>query len=286
MAPRLRTLSQSLLALSLTMPSLAGAAELGRINATGGLLNLEGSGGGGLLPWSTMAGLSTDPGVDWLAGTAYVQLDDYSVHTVSVAGSWNDRAEWSLARSRLRIDTHPGSLAVDQTLIGGKWRLAGDLIYGKAPQVSVGIQARWLHDDALARAIGAKDDFGIDFYVGASRLILDGPFHRNWLIAGNLRATRANELGFLGFGGDESNDYSLAGEVSTALFLNPNWAVGAEFRHKPDHLHAINESNWYDAFVAWFPNKQVNVALAYANAGTIAGQNHQDGFYVSVNINL
>lgn len=286
MASRRNTLTHCLAILSLSTAGLAGAAELGRINATGGLLNLEGSGGGGLLPWSTMAGLSTDPGVDWLAGTAFVQLDDYSVHTVSVAGSWNDRAEWSLAQSRLSIDTNPGSLNIEQTIVGGKWRLAGDLIYGRTPQISVGVQARWLHDETVARALGARDDFGLDFYVGASRLILDGPFHRNWLIAGNLRATRANELGFLGFGGDESNDYALSAELSTALFLNPAWAVGVEFRHKPDHLHAINESNWYDSFVAWFPNKHMNVALAYANAGTIAGRDEQDGVYVSVNINL
>ncbi len=269
------------------MPSaVSHAAEQGRILATGGLLNAEGSGGGGLLPWSTLAGLSTDPGTDWLTGASHVQLDDYALTTVAVAGSWNDRAEWSIARSRLEIDTNPGRLAIEQTIIGGKWRLAGDLIYGKTPQVSVGVQAKFLHDDALARALGAQRDFGLDFYLGASRLILDGPFHRNWLMAANVRASRSNELGFLGFGGDESDDYRLSGEFSTALFLNPNWAIGAEFRHKPDNLNAINESNWWDGFVAWFPNKRVNVALAYVNAGTIAGKNHQDGLYVSVNVDL
>lgn len=262
------------------------AAEQGRILATGGLINAEGAGGGGLLPWSTMAGLSTDPGVDWISGTSHVRLDDYTLTTVAIAGSWNDRAEWSLARSRLGIDTHPGRLAIEQTILGGKWRLAGDLIYGKLPQLSAGVQAKWLHDDALARAIGARSDFGLDFYIGASRLVLDGPFHRNWLLAANVRASKANELGFLGFGGDEHDDYRLSAEFSTALFLNPHWAIGTEFRHKPDNLHAINESNWWDGFVAWFPNKHVNVALAYVNAGMIAGQDHQDGLYVSVNVNL
>lgn len=262
------------------------AAEQGRILATGGLINAEGAGGGGLLPWSTMAGLSTDPGTDWIAGTSHVRLDDYAVTTAAVAGSWNDRAEWSLARSRLDVDTNPGRLSIEQTIIGGKWRLAGDLIYGRVPQVSIGAQAKWLHDDALARAIGARSDFGLDFYLGASRLVLDGPFHRNWLIAANVRASKANELGFLGFGGDEHDDYRLSGEFSTALFLNPHVAIGAEFRHKPDNLVAIDESNWWDGFIAWFPNKHVNVALAYVNAGTIAGQKDQDGLYVSVNINL
>lgn len=272
--------------IGLTLSGLATGAEQGRILATGGLINVEGAGGGGLLPWSTLAGLSTDPGTDWLVGSSHVQLDDYAVTTVAITGSWNDRAEWSLARSRLDIDLAPGSLGIEQTIIGGKWRLAGDLIYGKTPQLTVGVQAKWLDDDALARAIGAKSDFGLDFYLGASRLVLDGPFHRNWLVAANVRASKANELGFLGFGGDEHDDYRLSGEFSTALFLNPNWAVGAEFRHKPDNLHAIDESNWLDGFVAWFPNKRVNVALAYVNAGTIAGKNHQDGLYVSVNVDL
>jgi hypothetical protein len=35
-------------------------------------------------------------------------------------------------------------------------------------------------------------------------------------------------------------------------------------------------------FVAWFPNKNVNLTVAYADLGSIAGSEDQNGLYVSL----
>ena len=139
---------------------------------------------------------------------------------------------------------------------------------------------------ALASALGAEDDSGLDAYVSVTRLLLNGPFHRNWLLNGTVRATRANETGLLGFGGDQKNEYRLVGEISSALFLNPEWALGIEYRQKPENLNGINESDWHDVFVGWFPNAHVNVVLAYADLGNIANRPDQDGIFLSVTGNF
>ena len=71
----------------------------------------------------------------------------------------------------------------------------------------------------------------------------------------------------MGFGGDKNNAYKLQAELSTGLFLNRHWVVGAEYRQKPDNLSAAQEDDWYDAFVGWFPNKRVAIVAAWSQPG-------------------
>lgn len=265
------------------------AAEEGRLVSTGGVVTIEGAAGGGIVPMAVLAGLSTKPGWDWVAGASHLSVADYSLDTLGVAASFNDRFEISIAEQRFGIDfTLPGDLSQDirQTVVGAKLKLAGDPIFGAMPQISAGLQWKRVDDFALGAALGAKDDSGLDGYVSVTRLLLDGPFHRNLLLNGTLRATRANETGLLGFGGSGHNSYRIVGEISGALFFNPKWALGVEYRQKPENLRGIGESDWRDVFVGWFPNARVNVLLAYADLGSIANKSNQNGFFVSVTGNF
>jgi len=47
-----------------------------------------------------------------------------------------------------------------------------------------------------------------------------------------------------------------------------------------------NEKNYYDVFVAWFPNRNFSLTAAYANLGdiTIFNPKKQDGFYISAQV--
>ena len=99
---------------------------------------------------------------------------------------------------------------------------------------------------------------------------------------GTLRATRANEIGLLGFGRADDNGYDLVGEVSAAMFFNPEVALGAEYRQKPDGLPGLGESDWRDVFVAWVPNRRFSLAVAWVDLGTIAARPNQDGVFVSM----
>ncbi len=254
-------------------------------------MQIEGAAGGGLVPWAVLAGLSEQGESGFSAGASLTDTGDYRLAVAGVQWSFDDRVELSLARQSLELSALESALGLDdarldQTVFGAKVRFAGDLVYGTAPQVVLGAQWKRQHDFALPDALGAEDDSGVDVYLGVARLILDGPFHRNLLVTANLRATRANELGLLGFGSDRDDDYSFVAEGAAALFLNPRVAIGAEYRQKPDHLDAARESDWWDVFVGWFPSKRISVVAAYVDLGEVAGRDGQNGFYVSVNGNF
>lgn len=107
---------------------------------------------------------------------------------------------------------------------------------------------------------------------------------RHLLLNGTLRRTRANQTGLLGFGGDREDDAALVAEASAAVLLNPRWAVGVEYRQKPDNLGFAREDDWKDVFVGWFPNKRVAVVAAWADLGRIATLDDQEGWYVSLQL--
>ena len=67
-----------------------------------------------------------------------------------------------------------------------------------------------------------------------------------------------------------------------AAFLNRYWAVGVEFRDKPDNLSFAREEAWKDIFVAYFPSKHVSLVGAYTELGSIAGLDDQSGWYLSL----
>ena len=80
--------------------------------------------------------------------------------------------------------------------------------------------------------------------------------------------------------------------------MSKNWAVGAEYRVKPNSLEALGraaglgdalaEDNWRDLFVAWAPNKHTSVTLAYVDLGRIVpgitGNRKQTGYYLSAQL--
>jgi len=278
--------SVSILALLLLPVATAHAAAEGRLKATGGLVTIEASAGGGLVPWAVLSGLSTRPGLDVVAGTSVTRVADFRLETIGLSASWNDRFELSLGRQRFSVDDGllpPGfDRHLQQTVLGAKLRVAGDLIYGRVPQLALGLQYKRNDDHALAGALGARRDHDVEGYASVTRLFLDGPFDRNWLLNATVRATRANETGLLGFGSAADDGYALVGEVSAAIFFSPEFALGAEYRQKPDGLPGLGESDWRDLFVAWVPSKHFSLAVAYVDLGTIAARPDQNGMFISM----
>ncbi len=216
-----------------------------------------------------------------------VQTPDYSLNVIGGSWSWRNRLEVSLAEQRLahqplseRLGVAPASIR--QTVIGAKVRLAGDLIYTTMPQISLGVQHKKNHDFFVPSAAGALDDSGTDIYLSATKLFLAGVAGRNLLLNGTLRSTKANQLGLVGFGGDQNDSRELMAEVSAGLFLNRHWLLGAEYRQKPNNLSFIKEDDWHTAFVAWFPNRHLSLVGAYVDLGEVATFPDQRGWYLSV----
>jgi len=172
-----------------------------------------------------------------------------------------------------------GAWIGDAVLDSDSWR----------PQLALG--AEFKHLDPGAAVGGVLDAVqarrsGTDLYVSATKLLLA----QGLLLNGTLRATKANQNGLLGFGSANDDGYRVEPEVSIALLLRRDLAIGAEYRAKPDKLafagDAFREDDWKDLFVAWAPNKHVSVTLAYADLGNIVGHAKQHGAYLSLQFGL
>ncbi|MES2258970.1 MAG: DUF3034 family protein [Pseudomonadota bacterium] len=266
--------------------------DMGKFLATGGVSQVEGAGGGGLTPWALIAGYGTRDSWGGNAHYTRVKTQDYSLGTYGVAVGIADRLELSLARQDFEGSLAPlDQLRIKQDIIGLKVRVLGDAVYEQdswVPQVAIGIMYKKNKGigglGALGvtnvKQLGAKDDSGYDYYVAATKIL----FEQSLLLNGTLRATRANQMGILGFGGDKNDSVKLEPEVSAAYLVNRKLALGAEYRHKPHNLGVDNEKAYYDVFLAYFPTKNFSVTAAYANLGdiTIFNTKKQKGWYLSL----
>ena len=262
-------------------------ADNGRLIATGGASSIEGAAGGGITPWAVLAGYGEQHEWGATAFATTVNLPDYRLDVAGLALAYDNRVELSFARQRFDLGTlvHRLNLPEDnlgQDVLGLKVRLFGDVIYDALPQVSLGLEYKHQTHFDIPSLVGAQRDSDVEGYLAASRLFMGAAFGYNVLVNGSLRYSRANETGLLGFGGDRRDSRSLLKEGSLALLLNPRWAVGVEYREKPDNLSFAGESDWADVFVGYFPNKHVSFVLAYARLGEIATLDNQNGTYLSV----
>jgi hypothetical protein len=258
------------------------AADFGKLLATGGLTSVEGSGGGGLVPWATLSSYAEEGQWGGTVAYNYANVEDYDLGVSALTLNYDNRWEFSYARQQFDLVSLGGELKQD--IYGVKYHLYGDLVYGQEPQLSIGLQHKRNKTFALPEAVGARDDSGTDVYFSAAKAWLDGPWHRTWLVNLTLRATKANEMGLLGFGGDRNDSYKLQAEASVGMFVNRHWIVGVEYRQKPSNLSFAEEHDWHDVFIGWFPNKRVAVALAYTNLKSIAGADNQTGMYGSIQV--
>lgn len=268
------------------MASTPAIADVGsRLWATGGVTSIDGSAGGGLSPWALLSGYASDEEWGGTITVSQAKTDDYTLSVTGAGVTWKNRVELTFARQILDLDTLGAALGQDelvQDIWGLKARLLGDVLYSPWGQWSAGLQYRQNREYAVPEAVGSKDDAGTDFYLGGSKLFFAAIGGRNLLVNGTLRATKANQGGLLGFGGDRNNSYKAMAEGSVSLFLNRQWLVGTEYRQKPDNLSFAAEDDWWDLFIAWIPDRRVSVTAAWVNLGDIATLEDQTGAYLSL----
>jgi hypothetical protein len=268
--------------------------DLGRLAATGGVVELEGAGGGGITPWALITGYGSEDSYGFNAHYTLVSTQDYGLSSYGVAVGFANRLELSLAGQDFTGRKAPlNRLEIKQDIAGIKLRLAGDAVYDQdsaLPQIAAGVMFKRNKGisglEALGvtnvRQLGASSDQGVDYYLCATKLSLE----RSLLLNGTLRMTKANQMGLLGFGGDHHDSYKPMLETSAAYLLNRKLVAGVEYRMKPRNLGVDHEKEYYDAFVAWFPSKNVSVTAAYATLGdiTIFNPANQRGFYLSLQL--
>jgi hypothetical protein len=259
----------------------------GKLVLTNGVSAIEGAAGGGLATWAVIGGNDTADGIGGSAHVTYVPLSDYSLTSYGVAIAAFDRIE--LSYTRQVFDTHKVGAALglgkgftfDQDVFGAKVKLFGDAVYGQdslLPQVSVGVQYKHANRGTVIHAVGGAHDSGTDFFVSATKILMG----QSLVLDGTVRATKANQFGLLGFGGDKHDHYSAQFEGSAALMLTRKVAVGAELRTKPDNLGFTRENAAWDGFVAYAMTKNVSLTAAYVDLGTIATVKNQRGAFLSL----
>jgi hypothetical protein len=280
-------LRNTLLPLAATLPLIGSPAAFGgdRLAWTGAVTEIEGSAGGGLVPWALIGGLGTDSQVGATGFATYVSTEDFSLRSAGLGVGIDDRVELSWARQRFDAGSVISGLTLGQDITGLKVRVAGDAVFAPdrwLPQIAIGAQwKRTLDFEQIPRALGAASGQDVDLYVAATKLYFAAVADRNLLIDLTLRRTRANQFGLLGFGGDGSS-YRWEPEASAALFLTDAILCGAEYRAKPDNLQPLRENAAGDIFLAWGPSKSVSLVLSWVDLGNIATRPTQRGVYISL----
>ncbi len=187
MPPIIRTILLCLIPISFAVT--AQAAPGGRLIATGGAMTVEGAAGGGIVPWALLAGYGENQQLGGTAWYTQVQPSDFTLQAYGAAISLHNRVELSIGKQHFDIDEVIPGETLEQTIIGAKFRLAGELVYSRMPQLTFGLQYKNNDTFTIPDAVGARDDSGIDAYLAASKLWLDGPFHRSLFLNTTLRAS-------------------------------------------------------------------------------------------------
>lgn len=308
----MRLLRTALLLASATLLAASAQADTGKLLLTGGVSSIDGAAGGGLTPWAVIGSNATAGEIGASAYLTRASTQDYALTGYGGALGYHERLEVSLARQD--FDASPAvalngiapfgvmpSQHLKMDVIGLKLRVAGEAVLDSdsfMPQIAVGLQHKRVAPGSLASVLdflGAKRQ-GTDIYLSATKLFLA----QGVLVNATLRSTQGNQNGLLGFGAAApgKGGRSLLPEFSVAYLLSKHWAVGAEYRVKPNNLeslgraaglgNALAEDDWRDLFVAWAPSKHASVTLAYVDLGRVvpgitAGRK-QTGYYLSTQL--
>ncbi len=233
--------------------------------------------------------------------------------TVGLATTTVNTALGGLGVSALDTGIEPFNTTVRMNVFGAKVRVFGEAIYDSdnlIPQVAVGAFYKVNSNKALLKTLGADKSKDFEIYASVTKIF----FPISTLINLTGRYTSANQTGLVGFGGPDGNHRTFRFEGSIAYLLNKGTAIGAEYAmHKNNLDGALNlkvaglnldttnnpvlagalstltgptlsqkESDWRDAFIAFFPSKNLSITMAYAMLGNIVLTPHQDGYYISL----
>ncbi|MGQ0697856.1 MAG: DUF3034 family protein [Panacagrimonas sp.] len=226
----------------------AGFYNDGKVLLTGGVVTIDGGGGGGITPWAVISGYGTRDGVNAGLHYTFAYLPDYSLNSYGITVGFYDRFELSFTRSTLptggTFDTvglvasllagtsetgvEPFNTTIEMDVIGAKLRLFGDAVYTSdsiIPQVAIGGYYKDNKNADLLHTLQAQDNKDWEAYISATKVYF--PFSTLINITG--RYTRANQTGLTGFGGPGDDDRELRLEASIAVLVAKNTVFGGEF---------------------------------------------------------
>ncbi len=261
--------------------------------AQAAVTNIDGQAGGGLVPWAL---LSSGPTV----ALTHIGTSNLNINSVAVNTSFSNLVEVSYARNMLNVSgsTLGGNNVDNVDNFGLKVKLND--MSDAMPQFALGLVYKKvngnLYNNVLSPALGINNS-GTDVYAAASKIVNIGG--KNVLLNGVLRASKANQLGLLGFGGGNAagakTGYSLKPEVSAEIFAADNVIVGAEYRAQPSNSTAatnpvLQQNSAYDFNIVYVANKNFTLTAAYVSLGQVApgviNTNRQNGMFLQGQVNF
>lgn len=246
----------------------AGFYNDGKVLLTGGVVTVDGAGGGGITPWATISGYGTRDGINGGLHYTYAYLPNYSLSSYGATVGFYDRLELSYTRSTLPTgstfntiglaaalvpgvvgDTgvEPFNTTIEMDVFGAKLRLFGDAVYTSdslIPQVAIGAFYKDNKNKELLNTLQAAKAKDWEAYISATKVYF--PFSTLVNITG--RYTAANQTGLTGFGfedrtnggtGGRDDDKEFRLEVSIATLVAKNTAFGAEYAQHGDFLDGV-----------------------------------------------
>ncbi len=126
-------------------------------------------------------------------------------------------------------------------------------------------------------SIGIDDNKGIDYTLYASKTLTFLP--RPLLVNVGLRNSSAAHVGLLGF--TDEREFLIEGNL--VLFVTDKFALGAEYRQKPDNYQEIeglvaSEDDWWSVVAAYVVNDSLTISGGYFNLGDVLDEEDTDAF--------
>lgn len=236
----------------------AGWYNDGKVLLTGGVVTIDGAGGGGITPWAVISGYGTRDGINGGLHYTFAYLPNYSLNSYGATVGFYDRLELSYTQSTLptgsTFDTvglvtsllpgtdntgiAPFNTTIEMDVYGAKLRLFGDAVYTSdslIPQVAIGAFYKDNKNGELLKTLQAQDDSDWEAYISATKVYF--PF--STLVNFTGRYTRANQTGLTGFGGPDDDDRELRFEMSIAQLVAKNTVFGLEWAQHGKALDGV-----------------------------------------------
>lgn len=232
--------------------------------------NLEGVGGVAFNPLAYLADSGEElikiGDTDVLAkprfGAWYVNLDDAKIDWTAfgVATTLLKRLEVSYGYETIAWEAHP---TFHKNNIGAKLLLLKENSFSAkfVPALSIGTIYKSTSNKSLREAgITNLRSSGQDWYAVATKTVnlLPVPV----IISGGVLSTQEYVTGVLGF----SNKRKLTGFANVDIVLPHGFVVGYEFKQGA-RFSNVQNTNYWDAHVAWIPNKNLTLIAAYTATG-------------------
>jgi len=189
-------------------------------------------------------------------GAWYVSLDKVKVDwtTIGFADTFFKRLEVSYGYEVIAQDN---ATTKRKKNLGAKFLLLPEDSFNTKflPAISAG--SIFKHTSNVGLGI---DSSGADFYLVGTKLITQLP--RPVLLSAGVLSTKGKVTGVFGF--DKDRDQTLFGNID--IVFPWNFIAGFEYKQGARYKDFKN-ANYWDAHIAWTPNKNLSLILAYVNAG-------------------